>query len=482
MDDELDLDATLRELRNIKELSENPQMQAEQLGTRINLLNEDMQAEIILVPKIDGTLYDEGEIRRLISQAGIKQGIDNQAVSELVDKQPYFEPVIIAKGKPMHDGNDGYFDYQFERRDTTKPSINEDGSVNYFTMNMFEMVRKDQLVARYIPPTNGEFGYTVTGKLMVPKKGRQLARHKGDGFYTNESQTEYFACFDGKIEVKRDEMIISKLYSFKGTVDYTTGNIIFDGDVTVEGDVVGGMTVKAGGNIEIGGHVESATLFAGGDIVIKGGMQGDGGGIIKAGGKVSGRFFENTKIFSKGDISANYLLKCETETEGKIIITGSKGAIIGGEHLALRGIEAGILGNFAFTKTVLKTGIGEKYIERYNELNKQVDKISGELELLNNAIEDFSQDDPNKKYAINEDLYFKIKQAYDLKNSELESKMTERRVMLELLSQIKESTVTGRQKIYEGVTIQIDTAVRQIKDDNIRGTFKRNGAAVELMK
>ena len=72
-------------------------------------------------------------------------------------------------------------------------------------------------------------------------------------------------------------------YVVNGDVDYSTGNIQFNGNVVINGTVPDGFEVKAEGDIVVMKIAESARLEAGRDIIIKGGVQGKGKGLVSAG-------------------------------------------------------------------------------------------------------------------------------------------------------------------------------------------------------
>lgn len=66
--------------------------------------------------------------------------------------------------------------------------------------------------------------------------------------------------------------------------------------------------MKAAGDIIADGFIESAQLEAGGDIILKEGTNAGGRGLLKAGGNVMGKFFENATIEAAGSVKANYCL------------------------------------------------------------------------------------------------------------------------------------------------------------------------------
>ncbi len=57
-------------------------------------------------------------------------------------------------------------------------------------------------------------------------------------------------------------------------MDFSTGNIDFEGDVRVLKGIRDIFEVRATGNIEVGGLIEASTIDAGGSVFAKGGMAG----------------------------------------------------------------------------------------------------------------------------------------------------------------------------------------------------------------
>ena len=70
--------------------------------------------------------------------------------------------------------------------------------------------------------------------------------------------------------------------------------------------------------------MEAAHLLAGGDIMIRQGMNASGEGEIRAAGNVNGCFFEATKIYAEGDIQGDYFMNCDLYAQGRIYGLGKK--------------------------------------------------------------------------------------------------------------------------------------------------------------
>ena len=304
----------------------------------VSVAENHMRASIVLDEIGQDGAYTYEEVIDKLSAAGVRTGIDEAKIRDVIVKKIYGQEVVVAQGKEAVNGTDGhyifYFDENYER--DNKPTLREDGSVDYFNVKLFEKVSQDDKLAEYVEPTKGEFGYDVCGKLLVPKPGRPSPRLRGRGFTVSDDGKTYYAQLDGKVEYRNYDLNVSNVYSVSGDLDIGTGSIDFNGDVTISGGVHSGVTVHAMGNIFIGGYVEDAILKAGKDIIIKDGVNARENGLIEAEGNVSARFFENAKIISHGDIKCDYMLNTNAMAYGNIYLEGKLGSVtVSYTHLTL---------------------------------------------------------------------------------------------------------------------------------------------------
>ncbi len=73
------------------------------------------------------------------------------------------------------------------------------------------------------------------------------------------------------------------------------------------------------------GVVEGASLKAGGQIVLKRGIQGMGRGILEAKGNIITKFIENATVKSDGYVSTEAILHSNVAAKGDVTATGRKG-------------------------------------------------------------------------------------------------------------------------------------------------------------
>lgn len=71
---------------------------------------------------------------------------------------------------------------------------------------------------------------------------------------------------------------------------------------------------------------------------------------------------------------ASYLLNCDARIDGKLLVEGRKGLILGGYICAKQGVNCYGIGNVTEIKTIVEVGIGKEELADYQELLKQIKK------------------------------------------------------------------------------------------------------------
>ena len=154
----------------------------EQKQPQLNISSDGMEAYLRLpVPSL-GEPYTEDKILQFLSEKGVCVGIQKEAIKGLLDAGIYERDVRVAVGTKPVDGTDGYYEYEFNSDFSKKPKIREDGTVDYWSMNLIEVVREGQEIAKYHPAVEAKAGVDVKGRPVTGKHGRELPPLKGKGF------------------------------------------------------------------------------------------------------------------------------------------------------------------------------------------------------------------------------------------------------------------------------------------------------------
>ena len=87
-----------------------------------------------------------------------------------------------------------------------------------------------------------------------------------------------------------------------------------------------------------------------------------------------GQFFESAVLTAGKDVQATYLLNCQLKANGKLLVEGRKGVIIGGKTCAKLGVSCNGIGNIAEIATVVSVGIDKEDMTAYQELQKRLSR------------------------------------------------------------------------------------------------------------
>ena len=380
----------------------------------------------------DETRVSKDMVVEVIKEHGVSAPINMDAVEALCDIVEYGRDVMVVNGKPAVNGVDGHFEYSVDLEDKkAKPVVAEDGSVDYANSLEIAMVEEGEVFARYIPPTNGQFGFNIYNEMLKPEAGKPAKPLKGKGFHMSDDEKEYTAKVSGRIFTENGRIIIEPLYVVSGDLDITHGNIKFNGHVEVRGDMHSGTAIDAAGSIFISGHVGSCSLKAGENITIGKGVQGKGKCIIDAGGDVAGSFMERCTVHAGGRVLANSLLDCFVEARDAVIVNSKQGCIIGGYAAAMQYIQAKEVGNDAGAATKLVFGELPSFRTKIVELKRQLLKVSDEI----NTFEDLMKKiDTAMETVKSKDLAEKRRRVTQSKII----KMTEKKELGEQITKLEE--------------------------------------------
>ena len=422
----------------------------------VRMTADSMEAYVMLITPDDGGEYTIESLQKALDDRGVKYGIDEAALTELIDEKKYGVETLVAQGTEPVDGKDGYYDYNFNCNFDKKPLMRPDGTVDYWSVKSIESVVQDQVIAEYHPCVEGMDGKTVTGKPIPAKRGREQLPLKGKGFERRDDNT-YVALMSGKIETQNDRVVILPVHELSGNADLSSGNIDFHGDVVIHGSVESGVIVKASGTITVDGIVEACTLEAGKDIILRSGMLGGNKASVKTKGSITAKFFEFTRIECAGDIRADVLMDCQVQCFGKIIMNGKRGSIIGGLTHGVCGIEVTTLGNDAEKKTVIMAGASPEGYAKLRQLEKTIQELSQGLAQIEEGLRKFEELEKARGVSYKDDprrvtlLRIKIRDTETLAHSKEEAKQ-----LRNLIESASGACVTVLRGTYPGAVIQIE--------------------------
>ncbi len=366
----------------------------------ITIAPDGLRAHISLYPAVnDGDSYTLERIMSVIAENGISVNIKTDLIKQAYDiyfEGGIIENMLIAEGIKPIDGSDAQVMLNFDPVNS-QPRLLKNGRVDYKNIDNIRLARKGDLLLTKRPFTNGVKGLTVRNEEIPAEKGKDVKITLDDGITTDEHEKEYYATVDGCVTFHNNKLGVSPIYSVPGNVDYSTGNIVFNGVVHIRGDVLSGFSVKAEKDIMVDGIVQDATLVAGGSIVIKTGIKGEINNNVIAAGDVTIGYAEKGNIAARGNVEIlKYVYNTNIKAGGYIQATGAPGIIAGGKVTAFSEItvnQSGTKGNSNFLMSV-----GTKYYfedelkvlqdnkDKYIQNLEKVDEFLSKLDTSNKEI------------------------------------------------------------------------------------------------
>lgn len=302
---------------------------------------------------------------------GIKSGILTDAIEGFFKNKEYCEDILVAEGKPPVQGKNAYIEYKFNTDKKAKPTLNEDGSVDFFHLNILNHCDKGDVLAVLHPEEPGVPGENLLGEKVLPAEVRKETLKFGHNIELSEDRTVLTSQVSGHVELVEGSVFVSDELAVEN-VDTATGNIDYDGNVQINGNVATNFHVKAKGDIVVKGVVEGAVLEAGGNIVIARGMNGMGRGILKADGNIISKFLENVTAEAKGYVASESILHSRVTAGGEVNVDGRRGFITGGKVCATGSVNVKTLGSEMGADTIIEVGADPKVKERIAQLQKQI--------------------------------------------------------------------------------------------------------------
>jgi len=417
----------------------------------------------------------------------VVHGIKEDFLRDFADQPIYTEEIEVAAGSKPADGKSAYIQYEFET-DQSKARFREgtDGKIDFKELNIIQNVTENQLLATKVPPQKGTPGETVTGKMLPAKNGMDISLPLGENVHASDDGVSILSDISGRVVIVNGKINVEPVLLVEKNVSLETGNIIFLGTVIVKGDVEDGFSVKAAGNIEVRGSIARAELEAEGDIIISQGINGKGGGNIRAGNSLWARFIENANIQTGNMVLAtDGIINSNIDALNRIICQGKRASIVGGRMRAREEINAKTLGNTNGTDTICEVGFdpaSKEELSRLEEAKRGSEEELGNIKINMQTLINLKQ----QKKVLPEDKQLYWQELIDRRDVLLE----EQKENDEKIKSIKEhlgklktrGKVSASAKVFPGVKIVIRDVREEVQTEYKAATFVLEGGIIRVCK
>ena len=432
----------------------------------IEITNDNMKAFLILCVPEEELGYSSREklkqqVYEKLKSLGIISGIKDSALVGSIQNE---KNILIAEGAQPENGKDCVINlYQIKE---AKPQVSEGGSVDHYEFSLINRVKKDEWVGERIEATQGVDGKNIKGVDIpaIPGKNTLLDYDKNSIYEINENnQIALYSMFDGAVDFKSGKLTVSKHLEISNNVDFSTGNIDFDGCVTIKGTIDDNFMVVANGDIEILGELGIGNIRGiesrKGSIFIKGGISSKNKVIIKAAKNVFVKYVANASIMAGEMIHVGYYSINADLTAKEVLVDSSKGQIIGGAVTADVRVVANTIGCPSEKRTLINVrGINKtKLIDRIEEINKLIVPAKVQQVQLK---KDFASA-VDKKISVRD--IEKIRDDMEKLNQYIKALEEEKKVLGGYLKIHGEGEIMVQRKIHPNCFLEIKDCIKEIK-------------------
>jgi uncharacterized protein (DUF342 family) len=440
------------------------------------------KAYLVLKPAHGGRDLTPEEIEEVLASRGVQVGIDRSAIEGALSERQYNTRVLCAVAAEPVPGVDAEVYVNFRTRFETEPKEIDHDKVDFRELGCFATVSKDGVVARKRLATPGEPGITVTGRPIPAKPGRDILVGAGRNTHLSYDGMHVIADIDGHPVLKGKTFSVESVWEVPGDVDFSSGNIHFAGSVHITGNVISGFAVTATENVEIDGFVEGSTIEAGGNVVIKGGVQGRGTANIKAGGSVAMLFVEHARVEAGKDIVVGEVLHANLSAREKVLVNLGKGQACGGTLRAGSLLAVRVLGSELGVPTKVVVGYDPEAKKRLESLKKEKSGLEESLAKTEGGIATLEECKREGTFTSRrEELYARLTAAREQLQGEMERVDGELAEVEPTVTEAITPEVKVQDTVFPNTTICIKSASLLVKEVWRHATFFEEEDQVKAM-
>ncbi|WP_037356410.1 DUF342 domain-containing protein [Selenomonas sp. FC4001] len=432
----------------------------EELAGIIIDISRDQMIATVRYDTSKGTKLPQVEdIKAALEEKGVVYGINEETIKNGVTS---LTPFVAAEGKQVQHGENARIERKFDLSQKNRPKIDEFNRADYKDMGLFVLVKKGDLLAVRIPQTEGTPGKNIFGLDVPARTGRPIPMPQGKNTEVR-NENELYAMIDGQIVDSTRKIDIDPHLDIRSSVGTGTGNIDFTGSVSIKGNVEAGFVVKATGDIEIGGMVNGAEVY-GRNVMIKGGINGQNRGVVKAVEDVQAQFAENANIEAGRDVSiVDAILHSNVRAGNRVYVEERRGIITGGSVAAGEEIRCKMVGNAAAVVTRMAVGVDPTVQQRYIEICRECKEDRGRLKQITQMLNTLSKIDvsrlPQQRIdQINVLTRSQFPLAGKIKRAEKEIQSLE-----EAMGRMKDGKIRVADTVYPGVRITINSVIMNVQ-------------------
>ena len=453
------------------------------------ITSDRLQALLTLTDADGGEPLTLERIFLAIAEAGIVNSVVNQAmVSDCYERQSATN-VCIAEARLSVNGKDAEYVPLVESEAIIAPDVDDHGVADMGNTHQFLLVNVGTPLMRHVPATEGEAGMNVTGEEMRPTSGNDsgFAKNLSGVVLSTEDPNVLLAEIKGHPVVVRNGVNVDPVLHVDN-VDVHTGNIMFDGSLEVKGDVAVGMTIEVTGDVFIRGAVERASIKAGQNIRVGGGILGgeevetiDEKNLeyrIEAGADIEANFVNLSTLKAQNNITVKeYILNSYVKSGNELVLgqPNGKGVLSGGKSEAAHRAVLKQVGNETYMPTSLTVGHLSRLYTVYQKLQKEHTVRLNEIVQLEKILEKVEQSDSAVLGKISVDKTTKIANTIVAINEKMATIQQQLQALEPEIELQKKATIKVTRTIYPNAMLTINDTTKRFPTQMSGKTWVQSG-------
>ena len=217
------------------------------------------------VSNIEPVHFSISELKNILKENGIVYGIIEENLKIALEGAS--QELLVAKGKKPVNDIPSEVKLFFTPTQMIFPEMDSNEKVDYKNLFRISNVNAGDKIAEIIPEVIGEDGRNVLGQVIKRDYIRKLPINATNGCEIREN--DIIALIDGKAHIANRNVSVNPIYTVE-SVNMSTCNIKFYGDIEVYDSVDDNMYVNAGGSLDVTQNVNTASVVTGGEITILG--------------------------------------------------------------------------------------------------------------------------------------------------------------------------------------------------------------------
>lgn len=279
---------------------------------RVEINADKSEAFLVLEAGVSPDLLIDAYLHMRLDEAGVIRGKDRDAgvkciIREYMEGGAAYLRQIVLRGTPPIHGEDA----RLELLELPQSRSDKPDDDTHYARGQIDWVPAGTVVARIIPAKHGKDGVNVLGEIVPAKPARALSPSL-DQHLELRATGEIVTLREGRLIHKGNRLRIDSTVVIAGNVDFSTGNVVFPGNVIIEKGVRDCFSVRAKGSIQVRDLVDAATLDADGSMMLEQGIAAREKGSVRAGKDLRAKYMTNVRAVAGRDAEVSKELNnCE---------------------------------------------------------------------------------------------------------------------------------------------------------------------------